>query len=71
MYDIIEVFNRYLSEYGSIDIAESEFKKIYMRTPNSKLPTVSGVKKWAARRRMAFLITAMNIWIRRMMFGTH
>lgn len=54
MYDIIEVFNRYLSEYGSIDIAESEFKKIYMRTPNSKLPTVSGVKKWAARRRMAF-----------------
>lgn len=27
MYDIIEVFNRYLSEYGSIDIAESEFKK--------------------------------------------
>ncbi|MDE6264956.1 MAG: hypothetical protein K2M11_07405 [Paramuribaculum sp.] len=27
MTDIVEIFNQYLSQYDSIDIAESEFKK--------------------------------------------
>lgn len=42
MYDIIEVFNRYLTEYGSVDIAESEFKKNLHEDPGLK----AAYKEW-------------------------
>ncbi len=42
MYDIIEVFNRYLTEYGSVDIAESEFKKNLHEDPVLKV----AYKEW-------------------------
>lgn len=36
MTDIIEIFNHYLTQYGSIDIAESEFKKNLHEDPELK-----------------------------------
>lgn len=34
MEDIIEIFNNFLSQYGSVDIAESEFKKQIHENPD-------------------------------------
>ncbi|MDE5836685.1 MAG: hypothetical protein K2H50_06735 [Paramuribaculum sp.] len=34
MTDIIDIFNQYLSQYDSIDIAESEFKKSIHENPD-------------------------------------
>ena len=45
MEDITQVFDSYLAQYGSVDIAEAEFKKICMRTPTSKPPIVNGVMR--------------------------
>ena len=42
MNDITELFGHYLSQYGSIDIAESEFKKTSMKTKISMMLTANG-----------------------------
>lgn len=43
MNDITQLFNSLLQQYGSIDIAEAEFKSYCMKMKNCKKNIASGV----------------------------
>ena len=69
MTDITEVFNHYLDQYDSIDIAEAEFKKNLHE--DSQLRDEYRAIMSAAQRKADLSITPKNMWRIRMMCGTH
>ena len=63
MRDITDVFLHILHQYGSVDMAEAEFKK--MINEDSELRTEYGAMLWEVVKRTDSLIFVRSTWIHR------
>lgn len=71
MNDIIEVFNHYISQCGSIDIAESEFKMAMNEDQKLKKLYRQWCHDVGSSEKTASLTTVMSTLTDRTMSGVH